>query len=357
LRSDKVYLKRCLELAAKGMGTVSPNPLVGAVLVKNGKVIGEGYHKRYGEAHAEVDALNNSTGDVNGATLYCNLEPCCHTNKQTPPCVPLIISKGIKKVVISNFDPNPDVNGEGVKQLRDAGIEVIIDVLKEEGKKLNKFYFNYVRKKIPYITLKVAQSKDGKITKSKNEQTWLTGEESNRFVHQQRAAYDAVLVGANTVAVDNPQLTVRNVEGRNPKRIILDGKLSIDLNAAILSTEDIENTWILTSKNADKEKIDQFNEKGARVIQFKSNDVEQIKLIDVLTKLGEDKITSLFVEGGGNIFSQFIDGKYFDEIIILQAPITLGKGLNGVPTSSLLQLKKIRSEKIGNDLKLVYQKK
>ncbi len=356
MRNDKVYLKRCLELAAKGMGTVSPNPLVGAVLVKNGKVIGEGYHKRYGEAHAEVDALNNSTGDVNGATLYCNLEPCCHTNKQTPPCVPLIISKGIKKVVISNFDPNPDVNGEGVKQLRDAGIEVIIDVLKEEGKKLNKFYFNYVRKKIPYITLKVAQSKDGKITKSKNEQTWLTGEESNRFVHQQRAAYDAVLVGANTVAVDNPQLTVRNVEGRNPKRIILDGKLSIDLNAAILSAEDIENTWILTSKNADKEKIDQFNEKGARVIQFKSNDVEQIKLIDVLTKLGEDKITSLFVEGGGNIFSQFIDGKYFDEIIILQAPITLGKGLNGVPTSSLLQLKKISSEKIGKDIKLVYKK-
>ncbi len=356
MRSDKVYLKRCLELAAKGMGTVSPNPLVGAVLVKNGKVIGEGYHKRYGEAHAEVDALNNSTGDVNGATLYCNLEPCCHTNKQTPPCVPLIISKGIKKVVISNFDPNPDVNGEGVKQLRDAGIEVIIDVLKEEGKKLNKFYFNYVRKKIPYITLKVAQSKDGKITKSKNEQTWLTGEESNRFVHQQRAAYDAVLVGANTVAVDNPQLTVRNVEGRNPKRIILDGKLSIDLNAAILSAEDIENTWILTSKNADKEKIDQFNEKGARVIQFKSNDVEQIKLIDVLTKLGEDKITSLFVEGGSSIFSQFIDRNYFDEIIILQAPITLGKGVNGVPTSSLLHLKKISSEKIGKDIKLVYKK-
>jgi len=356
LRSDKVYLKRCLELAAKGMGTVSPNPLVGAVLVKNGKVIGEGYHKRYGEAHAEVDALNNSTGDVNGATLYCNLEPCCHIKKQTPPCVPLIISKGIKKVVISNFDPNPDVNGEGVKQLRDAGIEVIIDVLKEEGKKLNKFYFNYVRKKIPYITLKVAQSKDGKITKSKNEQTWLTGEESNRFVHQQRAAYDAVLVGANTVAVDNPQLTVRNVEGRNPKRIILDGKLSIDLNAAILSAEDIENTWILTSKNADKEKIDQFNEKGARVIQFKSNDVEQIKLIDVLTKLGEDKITSLFVEGGSSIFSQFIDRNYFDEIIILQAPITLGKGINGVPTSSLLHLKKISSEKIGKDIKLVYKK-
>ena len=354
--NDEAFLKRCFELAAKGTGTVTPNPLVGAVLIKKGKVVGEGYHKKHGETHAEVDALNNSTEDVEGSTLYCNLEPCCHTNKQTPPCVPLIISNDINRVVISNLDPNPDVDGEGIKQLRDAGIEVIVDVLKEEGKELNKFYFNFIKKKIPYITLKVAQSTDGKITKSKNEQIWLTGEESNRFVHQQRAVYDAVLVGANTVAVDNPRLTVRNVVGRNPKRIILDRKLSIDLNAVVLSDEDIENTWILTSKNADKEKMDQITEKGARVIQFKTDDNEQIELMDILTKLGEEKITSLFVEGGSNIFSQFINGNYFDEIIILQAPIKLGKGLNGVPTSSLLHLKKISSEKIGKDIKLVYKK-
>jgi diaminohydroxyphosphoribosylaminopyrimidine deaminase/5-amino-6-(5-phosphoribosylamino)uracil reductase len=353
---DEVYLKRCFELAAKGTGNVTPNPLVGAVLVKNSKVIGEGYHKKYGEAHAEVDALNNSTGDVNGATLYCNLEPCCHTKKQTPPCVPLIINKGIKKVVISNLDPNPDVNGDGINQLQDAGIEVTINTLEEEGEELNKFYFNFITKKIPYITLKIAQSTDGKITKSKNEQTWLTGEESNRFVHQQRAAYDAVLIGANTVAVDNPRLTVRNVEGKNPKRIILDGKLSIDLNAVILSAEDVENTWLLTSYNADKEKISRITEKGARVIQFASDDNKQIELMAVLTKLGDEKITSLFVEGGSNIFSQFIDRNYFNEIIILQAPITLGKGLNGIPTSSLPHLKKISSENLGKDLKLVYKK-
>ncbi len=173
--NDEVFLKRCFELAAKGAGTVSPNPLVGTVIVKNGKVIGEGYHKKYGEPHAEVDAFNNSTEDVKGATLYCNLEPCCHTNKQTPPCVPLIINKKILRVVISNLDPNPEVSGEGIKQLRDAGIEVITDLLKNEGEELNKFYFNYVKKKIPYITLKVAQSIDGKISKSNNEQSWLTG--------------------------------------------------------------------------------------------------------------------------------------------------------------------------------------
>jgi len=353
---DEVYLKRCFELAAKGAGAVTPNPLVGAVLVKNDKVIGEGYHKKYGESHAEVDALNNSTEDTVGATLYCNLEPCCHTKKQTPPCIPLIINKGIKKVVISNFDPNPDVNGEGIKQLRDAGIEVTIDTLKNEGEELNKFYFNYVKKKIPYITLKIAQSTDGKITKSKNEQTWLTGVESRRFVHQQRAAYDAVLIGANTVAIDDPQLNVRNVNGRNPKRIILDGKLSIDLNATILSAEDIENTWILTSYNANKEKISRITEKGARVFQFNTNDDGQIEVLNILTKLGDEKITSLFVEGGADIFSQFVDGNYFDEIIILQAPISLGKGLNGIPISSLDHLIKISSEKIGKDLKLVYKK-
>jgi len=353
---DEVYLKRCFKLAAKGTGTVSPNPLVGTVIVKNDKVIGEGFHQKHGAPHAEVEAFNNSTENVKGATLYCNLEPCCHIKKQTPPCVPLIINKKIARVVISNLDPNPEVSGEGIKQLRDAEIEVINDQLKNEGEELNKFYFNYVKTKIPYITLKVAQSTDGKITKSKNEQTWLTGEESNQFVHQQRAAYDAVLVGANTVKVDNPHLTVRNVKGRNPKRIILDGNLSIDLNAAVLSAEDIENTWILTSKNSDKEKINKIIEKRARVIQFQSDDDDQIELKDVLVKLSEKKITSLFVEGGADSFSQFMDGQYFNEIIILQAPITLGKGLNGISTSSLLNLNKISSEKIGKDLKLVYKK-
>lgn len=354
--NDELFLKRCFELANKGTGNVSPNPMVGVVLVKNGKVIGEGFHNKYGKAHAEVEAFNNSTENTSGATLYCNLEPCCHTKKQTPPCVPLIIDKKVSRVVISNPDPNPEVNGEGIKQLRDAGITVDNGMLHNEGRALNKFYFKYVTSNIPYITLKIAQSKDHKITRSKNEQTWLTGEESNCFVHQQRAAYDAVLVGANTVAVDDPQLTVRNVKGRNPKRIILDGKLRIDLNAVVLSSEDIENTWVLTSKDANEEKIKRVKDKGARVIQFETDDNEQIDLQDILTKLGEEKITSLFVEGGADIFSQFIDGNYFDEIIILQAPITLGEGVNGIPISSLNHLKKISSEKIGEDLKLVYKK-
>jgi diaminohydroxyphosphoribosylaminopyrimidine deaminase/5-amino-6-(5-phosphoribosylamino)uracil reductase len=353
---DEVYLKRCFELAAKGAGTVTPNPLVGTLIVKNGKDIGEGYHRKYGEAHSEVEAFNNSAEDPKGSTLYCNLEPCCHTNKQTPPCVPLIINKKISRVVISNLDPNPEVCGEGIKQLRYAGIEVITDLLKNEGEELNKFYFNYVKKKIPYITLKVAQSEDGKISKSKNEQTWLTGEESKNFVHQQRAVYDAVLVGANTIVVDNPQLNVRNVEGRNPKRIILDGNLNIDLNSKVLNCEDVENTMILTSFDAKREKVKGIKQKGAQVIQCRSDSFNRINLKNILLILGTYNITSLFVEGGADIFSQFIDGNYFDEIITLQAPITLGEGVNGISTSLLSHLKEISTEKLGVDLKSVYRK-
>ena len=249
------YIKHCFNLAKKGKGSVSPNPLVGAILVKNGKVIGKGYHKKYGSAHAEVNAINNSTEKVTGSTLYCNLEPCCHANKQTPPCVPLIIEKKIKKVVISNLDPNKEVNGKGVKQLREAGIEVITDVLEDEGKDLNKFYFKYVKEKLPYITLKIAQSIDGKISVAKNKQTWLTGKESIKYVHKLRSEYDAVLVGAGTIKTDNPLLTVRNVKGRNPIRIIIDGKLNIPIKSKILNSNDPENTWIFTSKKANEKKI------------------------------------------------------------------------------------------------------
>jgi len=348
------YIKQCFEIAAKGKGFVSPNPLVGAVIVKNGKITGKGYHTSYGKPHAEVEAIKNAIEDVKGSTLYCNLEPCCHTKKQTPPCVPLIIQKGISKVVISNFDPNPAVSGEGVKQLREAGISVVTNILESEGKELNRFYFKYVTKLIPYVTIKAAQSLDGKISKDKNQQTWLTGKESKIFVHRQRAEYDAVLVGANTINIDNPQLDVREVEGRNPKRIIIDGKLTMSLDSLILFANDIENTWIITCESADQTKLKRLIEKGVTVFQLSAEN-NKIRLIDILKKLGEEKITSLFVEGGSNIFSQFIDQKLFDELIILQAPLKLGKGVDGIPDSTLLKLNKIGDEQIGKDRKFTYR--
>jgi len=355
--NDHYFLRQCFKLAKKGKGLVSPNPLVGALLVKDGKVIGRGYHKKYGSAHAEINAIANAVKDVDGSTLYCNLEPCCHTNKQTPPCVATLIKENIKRVVISNLDPNREVNGKGVKQLREAGIEVITDILENEGKDLNKFYFKYIKEKLPYITLKIAQSIDGKISLARNKQIWLTGKESINYVHKLRSEYDAVLVGAGTIRTDNPLLNARVVKGRNPIRIIIDGKLSIPIKSKILNTNDPENTWIFTSKEVDEKKNKIIIDKGLKV--FKINSLKQVHLPikKILKALTENKITSLLVEGGANIFTQFLETELYDEVIILQAPIIIGKGIGSSNLSHMKKLQLLNAESLGNDIKLIYGKK
>jgi len=345
---DLTYINRCFELAEKGRGFVSPNPFVGTVIVKDGSIIGEGWHKYYGGSHAEVNAVASLNKELNSTTLYCNLEPCCHSNKQTPPCVPLIISKEISRVVISNLDPNPGVNGKGVKQLRKAGIRVDTGILEDEGKELNKFYFKYVIEKVPYITIKIAQSIDGKISSDQDIQTWLTGEESVKYVHQQRNRYDAVLVGANTIRVDDPRLTVRVVKGRDPIRIIIDGDLSVSPDSKIIKMTGNENTWIFTAENSHQEKIEQFEKLGIKIFQLPADN-----LGDMLKELGKENITSLLVEGGQQIFSQFISQELFDEIIILQSPKILGKGISAFETNGTKKLKIKETERLGEDLKIV----
>ena len=357
LKDDEKYLRKCFNLAKRGQGFVSPNPLVGAVLVKKGKVIGKGYHKKYGSHHAEVEAINNAKEDVSGSVLYCNLEPCCHSNKQTPPCVPLIIKKKIKRVVLSNLDPNRDVNGKGVLKLRKAGIEVLTGLLREEGEKLNKFYFKCVETKFPYITLKIAQSIDGKITITNNTQTWLTGKQAKKFVHKLRSEYDAVLVGAGTIKSDNPLLNVREVRGRNPIRIIVDGKLSIPINSVILNSIDPGKTWILTSSTIKLKKRKLLENKRIRIITFSSSKKAELNLKKLLKVLADNKITSILVEGGANIFTQFLKAELYDEVIILQAPILLGKGISSSKLSLVKDLKLLSSEKLGNDIKMIFGKK
>ena len=354
LKENHRLINRCFELASKGL--VSPNPLVGAVLVKNGKVIGEGYHKKYGGAHAEVNAIKNAGKDVVGSTLYCNLEPCCHTNKQTPPCVPLIIQSKIKRVVVSNLDPNKDVDGKGVKQLKAAGIEVITGILEKEGSELNRFYFKFAKEKLPYITLKIAQSTDGKISLSNREQTWLTGKESVKYVHKLRSEYDAILVGVGTIKTDDSLLTVRKVIGRNPIRVIIDGKLSIPLNSKVIECSDPQKTIIVTSKTASERRIKQLSKKGVKIFKIKPSTNNQIKIKNVLKFLAKQKITSVLVEGGSEIFTQFLEKNLFDEIIVLQSPNILG---NGISAFNLKKMKKIHPtsiDKIGNDIKLSYRK-
>lgn len=354
--NDLNYLARCIHLAKKGKGLVSPNPLVGAVIVKNSKVIGEGYHKKYGDAHAEVNAIKNAGENVAGSTLYCNLEPCCHTNKKTPPCVPLIIENKIKRVVISNLDPNKEVNGAGVRQLRKSGIEVTKGILEDEGKELNKFYFKWVTEKLPYITLKVAQSTDEKISLSKDEQTWLTGKESMKFVHKLRSVYDAVLVGAGTIKTDNPLLTVREVKDRNPVRVIIDGKLNIPVNSKVIECPDPQNTIIFTSNSVSERKVKLLSKKGVRIFRLRISAKNQISIKSILNVLAKQKITSVLVEGGSEIFTQFVNKNLFDEMIILQSPKILGRGISAFNSKKLKRIQLLSSEKIGEDIKMVYRK-
>ena len=354
--NDLKFLKECFKLAERGKGYVSPNPLVGAVLVKNGKIIGKGYHKKYGSSHAEVNAIKNSKVDVSGSTLYCNLEPCCHKNKQTPPCVPLIIKKKIKRVVISNLDPNKAVSEKGVKQLRDAGIEVVTGVLEKEGSELNKFYFKYTGEKLPFVTLKIAQSIDGKISLSKKEQIWLTGEKSIEFVHKLRSEYDAVLVGAGTIKTDNPLLTVRNVKGKNPIRIIIDGKLRVSINSNVIECPDPQKTIIITSDTSNERKIKQLSAKGIKLFKLKASSNNQISLKSVMRLLARQEITSVLVEGGIEIFTMFLEKNLFDEIIVLLTPKILGKGIGAFNLKKLKRIKLSEAEKNGEDIKLVYRK-
>lgn len=354
--TDIEFIRECLLLAKRGAGKVSPNPLVGAVLVKNGRVISKGYHKRYGAQHAEVNVIMNSKESTAGATLYCNLEPCCHIKKQTPPCVPLIIKKKIKRVVISNIDPNKEVNGEGIKQLRKSGIKVTTGILENEGKELNKFYFKSLQNKIPFVAVKIAQSLDEKISEKREKQTWITCKESIKFVHKLRGEYDVVLVGAKTIKVDNPLLTVREVKGRNPLRIIIDGKLSIPLKSKVIECEDPYNTWIFTSKKSNERKTKILSSKEVKIFQLNSLKNNRLSLKQILKVLSKQKITSVLIEGGADIFSQFISAGLFDEIIILQAPKILGKGINAPNIEKMKKLRLIAKRKLGKDTKLVYGK-
>jgi diaminohydroxyphosphoribosylaminopyrimidine deaminase/5-amino-6-(5-phosphoribosylamino)uracil reductase len=354
--SHKDYMNLAFKLAKRGNGLVSPNPLVGAVLIKNGKLIGKGYHRKYGANHAEVDAIRTAKEDVSGSTLYCNLEPCCHLKKQTPPCVPLIIQKKIKRVVISNIDPNKEVNGKGIKQLREAGIEVVMGVLENKGKELNKFYFKRIKENNPYITLKIAQSVDGKIGLSKQKQTWLTGKESIKYVHTLRSEYDAVLVGAGTIKSDNPLLTVREVSRRNPYKIIIDGRLTSPLQSKIFK-DDAEKTWIFTSSKSDIYKRKKLIDIGVKIFALNPAKNGVLRLKKILSILKEYKINSVLVEGGAEIFTQFVKSDLYDEIVILQAPIILGEGINSLQIAKNKKLQLLQIKRLGEDIKLVFGKK
>lgn len=335
-------MRECLTLARRGAGAVSPNPMVGAVLFQNGKIIGKGYHKKFGFAHAEIEAIRNSRSSLKGATLVVNLEPCTHFGK-TPPCVDEIIAQGISTVIIGNKDPNPFVAGKGMAKLKRAGINVTVGVLPDECQKLNETFFKHIVQKIPFVTLKAAQTLDGKIADTKNVSQWISGEESRTYVHQLRGEYDAVLVGAGTVLADNPLLTVRNVQGRNPHRIILDGNFRTELKHKIYKLNSEARVFLFISSNefrSQKNKVQTFLRHGIEVIPLKSGVHGKIDIGAVLVFLGKQNITSVLVEGGASIFSQFIEQRLADKVLVFVAPLILGQGKETISFSKTLSLKK-----------------
>ena len=354
---DIHYMGRALRLAKKGQGRVSPNPLVGAVIVKKGQIIGEGYHEKYGMAHAEINAINSAGQSLKEATLFSTLEPCCHTNKQTPPCVERIIKEGVKRVVIASYDPNPQVDGKGMKILQEAGVDVTSGVLEQEYQEINKFYFKYIKTGLPYVAIKLAQTLDGYISNDKNQQLWLSGERSKRLVHHWRSIYDSVLIGANTLRVDNPLLTVRYGKKRNPIRIVIAGLSSIDPKFKIFRQQHGNNTWIITSRKGYPEMLKQLRHTGCKVIALAANSDQQISFRSILEYLGKQKVTSVLVEGGQLIVSQLIQSKLWDELNLFVTPLVLGEGFKSFSSDIMNQKTKFylhRSKKIGEDVLLTY---
>lgn len=350
---DQKYMKHALNLAKKGAGFTSPNPMVGAVIVKNNYLAGEGYHKRAGEEHAEINALRNVKTSVKGAKLYITLEPCDHWGK-TPPCTKEIINSGIKEVIIAMIDPNPLVSGKGIKRLRSHGINVKVGILEKEAKKLNEAYIYSITHKLPFVQLKVATSLDGKIyTPLLKKEKYITNEKSRKEVHKLRSQVDAILIGKNTALIDNPLLTTRLVKGKSPIRIVVTNKgdLSLDLN---LFVNKDAKTIVATSELANKKIIASFEEKGIEVIASPQKD-NKIDLKELLKKLWQMDITNILVEGGAQIAASFLQMELVNKIILYISPTIVGQGLSFwiEKEKQNIKLKNIEYKKIGEDFRII----
>ena len=307
-------MERAIELSKKGRGKVSPNPLVGCVIVKDNKIIGEGYHEEYGGNHAEKNAIDNCVEDPLGSTAFITLEPCCIDSK-TPPCTSLLIDNGIDRVFIGSKDPNPDINGKGIEILKSNGIKVEQGFLDSNISKLNKGFFKWVQKGIPWVIAKIAQGTDGAMGLDNTTQTWITGEEARKNSHYLRSKVDAVLIGSQTAKVDNPSLTVREVQGVNPKRIILDTNRTLPIDLKIYSDNEAE-TIIMCSRD----KFDKNKALNCRFIPVKEMNGE-LDLEDVMLKLANEGITSLLIESGPKLIKSFYSHNLINELYVYTADI------------------------------------
>lgn len=321
---DDFYMGRVLELAAKGSGSTSPNPLVGAVIVKEGRIIGEGWHKRAGEPHAEIIAIGNASEDVEGSTMYVNLEPCSHYGR-TPPCAAEVVRRKFKRVVVAMEDPNPLVAGRGIKLIRDSGIRVDVGIQRLKALMLNDIFIKHITKKLPFILLKAAMTLDGKTAARTGDSKWISGELSREYVHHLRNRYSSILVGLNTVIKDNPELTARleGVENINPVRIIMDSKGRIPIDAKVLEIGKGKRTIIAATEDMTEEKKKCLENKGAELIITDKKD-GKVHIKQLVGELYEKGIDSILLEGGGTAAASFMEEGLIDKAAFFIAPVIIG---------------------------------
>jgi diaminohydroxyphosphoribosylaminopyrimidine deaminase / 5-amino-6-(5-phosphoribosylamino)uracil reductase len=319
------YMAMALALAKKGLGTTSPNPMVGALVVKGQRILGKGYHRKPGEAHAEILALEQAGEQARGGTLLVNLEPCCHTEKRTPPCVDALIKAGLKKVIVAMFDPNQQVNGKGVEALRKADIDVKVGLLSEEARRLNEVYVTFQEKKRPFFLMKSALSLDGKIATKIGESRWISSEESRAYADRLRSTMDGVMVGINTVILDNPLLLPKTSKPkRYPMRIVLDSKLRIPLSCELVKTAAAYKTVIFTLSDARADKGDRLKSLGVEVIRVGANENGRVSLPEVCGELRNREVMSVLVEGGGELNSNFLKEGLVDKVVLFYGPLFIG---------------------------------
>jgi len=352
VKADEKYIAISLKLAKKAIGKTSPNPMVGALVVKNNQIVGHGYHKKAGTLHAERIALNKARNLSKGSTLYVSLEPCCHYGR-TDPCTRAIIDAGIKRVVYSIKDPNPKVNGKGIMELKKAGIEVVGCVLANEARRLNEVYLKYITTNRPFVILKLAQSLDGRIATANGISQWITGPEARKYAHRLRSYYDAVAVGSGTVRTDNPQLTVRLVKGNNPYRIIISRSLNFPRSINLLANnEDCKTIIATSSKSARRLKI-----KNLIIWEIKENK-NGLSMVDLIDKAGQFGISSLLVEGGSGVATSMVKNRLVDKFHIMMAPMIIGRGIEAVndlgvrDLEKAMRLREYKIEQMGNDFLL-----
>lgn len=340
------YMKRALTLARKGIGKTSPNPAVGCIIVKDGQVVGQGWHKKAGTPHAEIHALAAAKDAARGADVYVTLEPCCHTGK-TPPCSDALIKAGVKRVIVGMKDPNPKVSGGGIAALESAGIEVVGGVLEDECRQINLPFIKQITTGLPYVTFKCAMTLDGNIATVTGESKWISCLDSRRLVHKMRSRMDAIMVGVDTIIADNPELTVRLVRGRDPVRIIVDTRLRTPESVKVLSERLASGTIIATTETNPKVHL-RYTQQGVTILVCEE-DSGRVCMDDLLYKLGNMGIQSILLEGGSRLAGSMLQSGLIDELVFFVAPKIIGN--NGFAPFTLLGM-----TSMDQAIKLVYTK-